>query len=160
MKKRRKIEGFLLGALAAAQLAAVPVSAADGETEGQWEDFAPEGTVKVEDTYRPILRTDIMYSAYIKLENDSGKAGIYGETLAIRDADEVGLDLYLDRYTGNGYMSYTYWKTVEYNTSMNIKSYTVSVLPGYYYRLHGYHYVDDSTAFDNGETITQGIKIP
>lgn len=160
MKKSRKIAGFLLGTLALAQLAAVPVSAAAAETEGQWEEFAPEGTTQVEDTYRPIMRTDIMYSGYIKLENDSGKAGVYGETLAIRDADEVGLDLYLDRYTGNGYMSYTYWKTVEYNTSMNIKSYTVSVLPGYYYRLHGYHYVDDATAFDNGETITQGIKIP
>lgn len=160
MKKSRKIAGFLLGTLALAQLAAVPVSAAAAEPEGVWEEFAPEGTAQVEDTYRPIMRTDIMYSGYIKLENDSGKAGIYGETLAIRDADEVGLDLYLDRYTGSTYNSYRYWKTVEYNTSMNTKSYTVSVLPGYYYRLHGYHYVDDSTAFDNGSTITQGIKIP
>lgn len=160
MKKSRIIAGFLLGTLALAQLAAIPVRAGTAETEGQWEEFAPEGTVQAEDTYRPLLRTDIMYSAYIRIENDNGKAGIYGETLAIRDADEVGLYLYLDRYTGNGYMSYTYWKTVEYNTSMNIKSYTVSVLPGYYYRLHGYHYVDDATAFDNGSTITKGIKIP
>ena len=42
MKKSRKIAGFLLGTLALAQLAAVPVSAAAAETEGQWEEFAPE----------------------------------------------------------------------------------------------------------------------
>lgn len=133
------------------------------ETEREipmWEDFASKKVNYVEDTYRPLTKGLLMYHGYIKLEDNNGKAGVYGETLASRDADEVGLNIYLDQYSGTAYNNYTYWKTIEYNTSMNIKSYMVSVPRGYYYRLQGYHYVDDGSDFENGETLTDGLKIP
>ena len=133
------------------------------ETEREipmWEEFASKKMNYVEDTYSPLTKGLLMYHGYVKLEEQDGKAGIYGETLAFRDADEVGLNLYLDKYNGTNYGTYTYWKTIEYNTSMNIKSYSIWVPQGYYYRIHGYHYVEDGSDFENGETLTDGLLIP
>ncbi len=159
MKKKGKVSIFLLGCLFAAQLT-VSLASAQETKVVLWDEFAPEEIHFVEDTYRPIMRASVMYSGYIRLGDEDGKAGVYGETLAIRNSDIVGLDLFLDKYDGKGYGTYTYWETVENNTSTNIKSYTVSVPKGYYYRLHGYHYVQDGSDFENGSTLTQGLKIP
>lgn len=159
MKKKRNKFVVLISSLLIIPFIAFPV-----RTEARegvfWNEFAPEGVSEVEDTFRPRIRSSLMYSGYIKLADDNGKAGVYGETLALRTCDRVGLNLFLDRYNGESYGNYTLWETVETNTSMNMKSYTVSVPKGYYYRLHGYHYVEDGSDFENGETLTQGLKIP
>ena len=161
MKKFIKKAGIICAGSIAMLCMALPVWADEDESiKGIWENISEQETHQVEDTYRPILRASTMYQGYIRLQEENGKAGVYGETLALRTSDEVGLYLYLDKYNGTSYGTYTYWKTEEYNTSMNIKSYTVSVPKGYYYRLHGYHYVSDGSDFENGETLTDGLKIP
>lgn len=119
-----------------------------------------EAETAVEDTYVPRTRGRVFVKGYIQLTDLDGKAGIHGETLAAVDADEVGLYLYLEKYNGTSFDSYQYWKTVEYNASKNIKGYTISVPKGYYYRLRGYHYVDADGIFENGSTMTDGLKIP
>lgn len=152
----------ILAGILAVQAMTLPVNAQteNKEVPVRWENFISQGSAFVEDTYMPRIRSSVMYSGYIRLEDENGKAGVYGETLAIRKSDIVGLELYLDQYTGGSYGTYTYWHSEEQNTSKNIKSYTVSVPKGYYYRLHGYHYVEDGSDFENGETLTQGLKIP
>ena len=81
----------------------------------------------MEDTYTPRTRGRVFYQGYIQLTDHDGVAGIHGETLAEVEADEVGLNLYLEKYNGSNFDSYKYWKTVEYNVSKNIKSYQISV---------------------------------
>lgn len=158
MKKKNK-KLILISSVLMLSFISLPVYA-DTKKSILWNDFAAEEISSVEDTYWPRIRSSVMYSGYIKLSDDNGKAGVYGETLALRVSDRVGLDMFLDRYNGESYGNYTLWETVETNTSMNMKSYTVSVPKGYYYRLHGYHYVEDGSDFENGETLTQGLKIP
>lgn len=162
MKKKIKKTGIILGILVCMQMTAVNAMAQAQTTETlpTWEKFAPKNMSYVEDTYRPLIKGSLMYHGYVKLQDLDGDAGIYGETLASRDADEVGLNIYLDKYNGTNYGTYTYWKTTEYNTSMNIKSYAIWVPQGYYYRIHGYHYVEDGSDFENGSTLTQGLMIP
>lgn len=159
MKKEKQIKRMLIGSAVLVSVLVFNVEAYAQEEPGI-EKFASEDSIAVEDTYWPRLRGSLMYHGYVKLTENNGKADVYGETLSYRDADEVGLDIYLDKYNGTSYGTYTYWKTVEKNNHMNMKSYTVSVPKGYYYRLHGYHYVSDGSDFENGETITQGLKIP
>lgn len=134
--------------------------AAAGESTAEASLQGSEDTVAVESWYMPLARGRVYLQGYILLSDHDGKAGVYGETLARVDADEVGLYLYLEKYNGSGYDSYRYWKTVEYNESINIKSYTVSVPQGYYYRLRGFHYVDANGIYENGSTVTEGLKIP
>ena len=160
MKKRIHKIGIVLIILVLMQMTVLSVGAEPERKVPMWEDFASKKMKYVEDTYSPLSKGSLMYHGYIKLEENDGKAGVYGETLASRDADEVGLNIYLDQYSGSAYNNYTYWKTIEYNTSMNIKSYMVSVPQGYYYRLHAYHYVEDGSDFENGSTLTQGLMIP
>ena len=159
MKRIKKIS-IVLVALVLMQITAFNVAAQSDKAFFRWEKFAPENLKCVEDTYRPRIKGSLMYHGYVKLQDLDGDAGIYGETLAYRDADEVVLDIYLDKYNGTNYGTYTYWKTIEYNTSMNIKSYAIWVPQGYYYRIHGYHSVEDSSDFEEGSTLTDGLLIP
>ena len=142
------------GCLVSLSLSVMPVMA-----EQTNYDEAQKKNV-VEDTYIPRARGRVFNQGYIQLSDLDGKAGIHGETLASVDADEVGLYLYLEQYNGNSFSTYDYWKTVEYNASMNIKGYTISVPQGYYYRLRGFHYVDADGIYENGSTMTDGLKIP
>ena len=116
--------------------------------------------VTVEDTYVPRTKGRVFVRGFIQLTDHDGVAGVYGETLAAVDADEVGLNLYLEKYNGSSFSTYDYWKTTEYNENTNIKSYRVSVPQGYYYRLRGFHYVDADGIYENGSTMTDGLKIP
>ena len=138
---------------------AVCVLPAMAETEEK-DNTAVEAPRAVEDSYTPRARGRVFVRGYIQLTDHDGVAGVYGETLAAVDAEEVGLYLYLEKYNGSDYDSYQYWKTVEYNESMNVKSYRVSVPKGYYYRLRGFHYVDADGIYENGSTMTDGLKIP
>lgn len=155
---RKKIVGILAG-MSCIMVSALPAAANEGEVE-VWNGQAPEGTIVVEDTYVSRTRGQVFLQGFIQLSDLDGKAGVYGETLGRVDAEEVGLNLYLEKYNGSSFDSYRYWKTTEYNTSMNIKGYTVSVPQGYYYRLRGYHYVDANGIYENGSTVTEGLKIP
>ena len=113
----------------------------------------------VEDTYIPRARGRVFYQGYIQLSDLDGKAGIHGETLASVDADEVGLYLYLEQYNGNSFSTYDYWKTVEYNASMNIKGYTISVPPRLLLPSPGFSTTLTPMEFMRaGETITEGLK--
>lgn len=142
------------------QAAVVPAAAETIEPQDYlWEEFAPAGTGTVEDTVTPRARGDIMNRGYIKLSNVNGKAAIYGETLGIAQPDEIGLELYLEQYSGTTFNSYDDWSYVRYNSSTVEASLTVSVPKGYYYRLRGYHYVKDGGMFEAGSTMTDGLPI-
>ena len=142
-------------------MGALPVAAQSiPETAATAIQTGEEAVATVESWYAPKTRGKVYLEGFIQLSDQDGKAGVYGETLARVDADEVGLYLYLEKYNGSGYDNYKYWRTVEYNESINIKSYTVSVSKGYYYRLRGFHYVDANGIYENGSTVTEGLKIP
>lgn len=151
----KKIAGIVVG-ISSVTFLVMPVMA---ETSDRGT-INTEATGVVEDTYIPRAKGRVFVRGFIQLTDLDGKAGIYGETLAAIDADEVGLYLYLEKYDGDSFSTYDYWKTVEYNDSMNVKGYTISVPQGYYYRLRGFHYVDADGIYENGSTMTDGLKIP
>lgn len=144
-------------------LTAAPALAATEEDNSDstylWEEFAPEGTTSVEDTATPRARGDILNRGYIKLSNSGGQAGVYGETLCNYTIDEVGVELYLEQYTGSSYRSYLSWDCVATNAYKATKSVTVPVAKGYYYRLRGYHYALDDSMFENAITETDGLPL-
>ena len=141
-------------------LASLPFGMLSAEAKSLKPSEKEQNSIAVEDTYIPRTRGRVFYQGYIQLTDHDGVAGVYGETLAAVDADEVGLNLYLEKYNGSSFNTYDYWKTIEYNENTNIKSYRVSVPQGYYYRLRGFHYVDADGIYENGSTMTDGLKIP
>ena len=124
-----------------------------------WSNFASEGETSVEDIATPRARGDILNRGYIKLSNTDGEAGIYGETLGNFVVDEVGLELYLEKYNGSIFTSYDSWEYVAYNTYHNTQSLIKPVDKGYYYRLRGYHYVADDDLYESVITTTSGLPI-
>ena len=162
MKKQslKKLPVAMVCAACLLPMGAVPAAAAETEASPYiWGGFAEEGTDTVEDIVTPRARGDVMNRGYIRIGNSDGKAVIYGETLGNHLSDEIGLELYLEKYNGSTYDSYASWSYVKYNVYDIDASFTLSVPKGYYYRLRGYHYVKDDGLFEAGSTMTNGLKI-
>lgn len=142
------------------QIAAIPAAAETSEDSPYlWETFTDENTDTVEDVATPRARGDVLNRGYIKLTNADGKAAIYGETLGIYQSDEIGLELYLEKYNGTTFNSYDDWSYVKYSAYTVDASLTVLVPQGYYYRLRGYHYVKDNGLAEAVSTMTNGLPI-
>ena len=142
------------------QMAVIPAAAETSEESLYlWETFADEGTDTVEDVATPRARGDVLNRGYVRLSNVNGRASIYGETLGNYRSDEIGLELYLDKYNGTTFDSYDDWSYVGYNVYDVDASLTVSVPKGYYYSLQGYHYVSDDGLFESAGTMTNGLQI-
>lgn len=124
-----------------------------------WSDFASEGTTSVEDIATPRARGDIFNHGLVRLSNYEGQAGIYGETLCNFVVEEVGLEIYLDKYDGTVFNNYKNWDTVEYNSYHNTNTFNYPVEKGFYYRLRGYHYAADGGLYENASTMTDGLPI-
>ena len=142
------------------QMAVIPAAAETSEESPYlWETFADENTDTVEDIATPRARGDVLNRGYIKLTNKDGKAAIYGETLGIYKSDEIGLELYLEKYNGTTFSSYADWSYVKHNVYTTEASLTVSVPKGYYYSLRGYHYVKNDGLHESVGTATSGLQI-
>lgn len=141
-------------------VAAIPAKAdVQNEIPYLWSEFASDDITSVEDVVTPRARGDIFNRGYVRLTNTDGKAGIYGETLCNTEIEEVGLELYLEKYNGSMFTSYDSWDYIEYNTYHNTKTFIKTVDKGYYYRLRGYHYALDAELFEDGITTTDGLPI-
>lgn len=129
------------------------------ENPVHWNKFASIEEDYVEDTATPRARGDILNRGYVRLSNLDGKASIYGETLCNHVIEEIGLEMYLEKYNGNSYVSYDSWNYVEYNTYEATETFNKSVDKGFYYRLRGYHYALDDVLFESVSTTTNGLPI-
>ena len=161
MKHLLKKTAALLGCgIGLVQMAGIPVMAETTESSQYlWSGFASDGETSVEDTATPRARGDILNRGYVKLSNLDGQAGIYGETLCNHTIDEVGLELYLEKYNGSIFTSYADWERIETNSYQALEALTVSVDKGYYYRLRGYHYAIDDDMYESVITTTSGLPI-
>lgn len=142
------------------QMAVIPAAANSLENAPYlWKTFADENADTVEDIATPRARGDVLNRGYIKLSNVDGKASVYGETLGIYKSDEIGLELYLEKYNGTTFSSYDDWSFIEHNVYYVDASFTVSVPKGYYYSLRGYHYVKNDGLHEAVGTMTNGLQI-
>ena len=142
------------------QMATISAAAeASEESPYLWETFSGEETDTVEDIATPRARGDVLNRGYVRLSNVDGKASVYGETLGIYKSDEIGLELYLEKYNGTTFSSYDDWNFIEHNVYYVDASLTVSVPKGYYYSLRGYHYVKNDGLHESVGTMTDGLQI-
>ena len=80
-------------------------------------------------------------------------------TISLIKSDEIGLELYLEKYNGTTFSSYDDWNFIEHNVYYVDASLTVSVPKGYYYSLRGYHYVKNDGLHESVGTMTDGLQI-
>lgn len=156
----KKLAVILVCGACMLQMAVISAAAETSEESPYlWETFADENTDTVEDVVTPRARGDVLNRGYVRLSNVDGRASIYGETLGIYKSDEIGLELYLEKYSGVTFNSYDDWSYVGYNVYDVDASLTVSVPKGYYYRLRGYHYVKNDGLHEAVGTMTDGLQI-
>lgn len=89
----------------------------------------------------------------------SGKASLFGRTMAVSTCDKVEVAIYLEKYKNGGWASYKHWSYSASNVSVLTKTLTVSVDKGYYYRIKGYHGITKGSTKESCMTVTDGIKI-
>ncbi|SCW69486.1 hypothetical protein SAMN04487970_103010 [Paenibacillus tianmuensis] len=100
-------------------------------------------------------------NAYISYSGE-GKASVWGESIATRRVNTVGLQLVLQRWTGSEWIDvYTGEKTEMGNSSrMNTTIDNLSVSSGYYYRVKSYHWITYGSTNEDGFRHSSVLLIP
>ncbi|MDO3676683.1 hypothetical protein [Paenibacillus ehimensis] len=100
-------------------------------------------------------------SAYISYIG-KGKASVWGETIATRRVDHVGVQLVLQRWTGSEWIDeYTGEKAEMSNSSRSNN--TIDNLPvssGYYYRVKSAHWITYGSTKEDGIRYSSTLLIP
>lgn len=100
-------------------------------------------------------------SAYISYSGQ-GNASVWGETIATRRVDTIGVQLVLQRWTGSEWIDvYTGEKTEISNSSrMNKSIDNLSVSSGYYYRVKSFHWITYGSTKEDGIRYSSTLLIP
>lgn len=90
---------------------------------------------------------------------DSDTVNLYGFTFANHTCDSVDLYMYLEQYKNGSWSTYGIYQYSDYNISTLSKSRNVTVEPGYYYRVRGYHRTYNDGRQESGSSMTNGIPV-
>ncbi|MSA00015.1 hypothetical protein GKG47_00185 [Lactonifactor sp. BIOML-A3] len=118
--------------------------------------------LEVEDTTMKLVRGNILNKGTAKCTNaGDGKVTATGLTIAHVICDNLYLSLSLDKYNPEDqtWSSFKTWSVSEQETSSLLKSYTIDVDRGYFYRVRGNHAAEDGETYESVETCTDGILI-
>ncbi|WP_189597121.1 hypothetical protein [Paenibacillus elgii] len=100
-------------------------------------------------------------SAYISY-NGNGKASLWGESIATRRVDTVGIQLVLQRWTGSEWMDVYTGERAEMGKAsrMNTTIDNLSVSSGYYYRVKSSHWITYGNTKEEGIRYSSTLLIP
>ncbi|BFL48824.1 DUF6147 family protein [Lactonifactor longoviformis] len=118
--------------------------------------------IESEDTKTPLIRGSILNKGTAKCINaGNGQVTASGATVAHVVCQELYIDLSLDQYDPKTESWYTFdlWSVSKENTSLFVKSFTIDVDKGYYYRVRGVHSAKDGEILESVDTCTNGIWI-
>lgn len=90
---------------------------------------------------------------------DSKTVNIYGFTFANHTCESLDLYLFLEQYKNGTWSTYGIYEYTADNVTALSKSRNVTVEPGYYYRLRGYHRTYKDGRQESASTMTDGIPI-
>lgn len=100
------------------------------------------------------------YRGGVQISAIDGKTvNIFGFTFANHKCESLDLYLYLEQYKNGSWSTYGIYQYTDDNTSALSKSRNVTVEPGYYYRLRGYHRTYKDGRQESASTMTNGIPI-
>ncbi|KOP68951.1 hypothetical protein AMS62_05020 [Bacillus sp. FJAT-18019] len=100
-------------------------------------------------------------SAYVSYRG-KGKGSIIGETIATRRVDTIGVQLVLQRWTGNEWLDvYTGGKAELSDASRsNMSIDNLSLVSGYYYRVKSTHWITYGSKKEDGVRYSSTLLIP
>lgn len=113
-----------------------------------------------EDTNTPRTRANhLNYGNATISEKSSNECYVEARTQAFHISDKLFLDISLEQKNGSTYSTYKSWSYTGLNTSSLTKGLNVLVPKNHYYRVRGYHAVQDSGVKESTTTLTKGIWI-
>ena len=83
---------------------------------------------------------------------------ITGITQGYHTCDKIYLKLYLEQKDNGGYYTYRDWDLSRENADNITRSMNIIVPKGYYYRVRGYHAVEDG-GFESLSSLTNGVWV-
>lgn len=118
--------------------------------------------LEAEDTKNSLLRGLLLNKGTAKCINaGEGQVTASGATVAHVVCQELYIDLSLDQYNPKteSWTTFEGWAVSKEDTSLFVKSFTIPVDKGYYYRVRGIHAAKDGDTYESIDTCTNGIWI-
>lgn len=115
---------------------------------------------EVEDTTTVLTRGNILNKGTAKCTNaGNGEVIATGITLAHQECDNIRMVISLDQLDAGEWYTYDSWDVSKQNANMFMKSFTVPVEKGYFYRVRGSHVAEKGDVIESVETCTDGLWI-
>lgn len=92
---------------------------------------------------------------------EDGYVSYGGTTVATQNVQEIGVQVVLQRWTGDFWMDVDNLGTKRgYNIDIKSDSGGYTTKKGYYHRVRAYHYVDHLGVYESGHTIGSSFLVP
>lgn len=154
MKYRRKISSLLFLLLLCLGLMGSMASAEEKETGKSMF------ITRLAENNQIVPRGTYLASGYSSITEVSGRTiGVYGATNCYRTADVVDVTVYLERYNGSSWYTYTYWPTKTAYDAYFV-SYSMNVtVPAGTYRVRSSHYVRNGSTEESTTSKTGSLTV-
>ncbi len=99
-------------------------------------------------------------SGYSSIAEVSGRTiSVYGATDCYRTADVVDVTVYLERYNGSSWYTYTYWSTKTAYDAHFVSYSTNVTVPAGTYRVRSSHYVRNGSTEESTTSETGSLRV-
>lgn len=158
-KRIIKTMALLCLVLAVSNLQIVEAKALDDEGTVVDGSVLTDQTMAQDETFALGKGTDFYRGGVQISKIDSKTVNVYGFTFANHTCDSIDLYLFLEQYKNGSWRTYGIYEFTADDASTLSKSKNVTVEPGYYYRVRGYHRTYNDGRQESEGTVTDGIRM-
>lgn len=156
MRNKRKISLLLCLLL----LCFSSISIVSAEKELRKETGKSMFVTRLAENNQIMPRGTYLASGYSSIAEVSGRTiSVYGSTDCHRVSDVVDVTVYLERYNGSSWYTYTYWPTKTAYDAYFVSYSTNITVPAGTYRVRSSHYVRNGSTEESTTSETGSLKV-
>lgn len=158
MRYKRRVSSVLVLLLLC--LGLMGSQAAAEEKELQKETGKSMFVTRLAENNQVMPRGTYLASGYSSITEVSGRTiGVYGSTNCYRTSDVVDVTVYLERYNGSSWYTYTYWPTKTAYDAYFVSYSTNIMVPAGTYRVKSSHYVRKGSTEESTTSTTTSMQV-
>lgn len=156
MRNKRKISLLLFLLL----LCFSSISIVSAEKEPRKETGKSMFITRLTENNQIMPRGTYLASGYSSIAEVSGRTiSVYGSTDCHRVSDVVDVTVYLERYNGSSWYTYTYWPTKTAYDAYFVSYSTNITVPAGTYRVFSTHYVRNGSTEESTTSTTTSMQV-
>lgn len=158
MRDKRKIRFLLLLLLVCLGLMGSVISAEDGKIQKQIGKSM--FITRLAENNQIMPRGTYLANGTSSIAEVSGRTiSVFGSTNCYRTADVVDVTVYLERYNGSSWYTYTYWSTKTAYDAHYVSYSTNVTVPAGTYRVRSSHYVRNGSTEESTTSKTGSLTV-